>query len=214
VLCCFDSYFVHRRGVTDVSDARIELHRPEKRYVSERLGPAEDVPRRRLTLALCDHPVLHPDAASCPCIMPARDVARGVDAGIRRAEVLIDENPVVDGQAGTFGKPCVRLYAHTHDHEISRELLAVIQHHGRGIDARDRAAETEADAARGMQVSQEGTQSRTQRALDGYPVRSDHGDIQTALPQRGGDFHPDEARSGDDHGPTLLHTRDDRATVG
>src|ERR1700730_18917393 len=48
-------------GVTDVIERKVVLAGPKERHGIEPLAPAQDIPRRRLSLGLGSHPVLVAD---------------------------------------------------------------------------------------------------------------------------------------------------------
>ncbi len=63
---------------------------PEERDGVKAFARREHVARRRPTLALGDNPMLDADTGAGQPVRPARDVARGIDAGPARVQVLVD----------------------------------------------------------------------------------------------------------------------------
>ena len=78
--------------VADVVDREVVVLAPKEGDRIEGLLRPQDIECRDLTLTFRDHPVFDPDAIAGMRIGPARDVARGEDAGRAGFEELIDPN--------------------------------------------------------------------------------------------------------------------------
>ena len=98
------------------------LVRPEPRNLVERLAVARSSSRATaIGVAPCVLPVLVADIAAGPRIESPRHVARGEDALDRRLAELVDDDAVVDDEAGVFGQLGVGSHADPDDDEIGRD---------------------------------------------------------------------------------------------
>ena len=79
-------------AMTDVVDVQIEMIAPEERRNRERLARSENIARGSLTLTSL-HPVFHANSAGTR-IGPARDVARGKNAGNVGFQELVYHTPL------------------------------------------------------------------------------------------------------------------------
>ena len=66
--------------------------------------------------------MLDADALAVEGVVGVGDVAGGEYAGNAGLEALVDEDAVVDGEAGPLGQADARLYADTDDDEVALEL--------------------------------------------------------------------------------------------
>ncbi len=69
-------------------------------------------------------------------IWPARDIARRIDAGDARLEILIDDDPIIDCEPRVFGQPEIRAHPDAGDDEIGGETLSRLQYHSIFLDRR------------------------------------------------------------------------------
>ena len=83
-------------------------------------------------------PVLDADPLAVEGVVGVGDVAGGEHAGRAGPQVLVDEDAVVDREAGLGGELGARLHADTDDHEVALEHAAVA-----GADALDRVVALE-----------------------------------------------------------------------
>ena len=102
-------------------------------------------------------------------VLGAGDVAGGEHAGRAGAQVLVDEDPVADGEAGPGGESRARLHADADDDEVALEVAPVAR-----ADALDGAVPLEglhpgphehADAVIGVDVAVDAAHLAAQHAL-------------------------------------------------
>ena len=103
-------------------------------------------------------------------------------------------------------------------HEIGRQPLAIVQHHGAdlavALQRRRRPAETENDSPFAVQADEDVADAGAKLLLERSGFRTDDGHLQTALAQAGRDFHADEAGP-EDNGPlTAFGLGEDGVGVG
>ena len=147
--------------------------------------------------------MLHADPLAVEGVMGVRDVAGGEHAGRAGLQVLVDEDAVLDGDAGRGGEPAARLNADADDHEIAVQRAAVAR-----ADALDRCLALESldagpaqhpHAVVGVDVAVDGADLGAQ-----HPLERDRGglhdrDVGAALPGRGGHLAADPAGADHDH---------------
>src|SRR5690606_2134541 len=126
----------------------------------------EDVARRGLALPLRDGPVLDADALTGARVRPARDVAGGVDAGRAGLEKRVDEDAVVDLEAGGLRQRGPGPHADADHDQVRGQRLAIIEADVVGRDLRRDVAESERDAARLVQPPDRGAQLGAERPLE------------------------------------------------
>src|SRR5262245_40745138 len=119
---------------------------PKEGHGCELLAKAEHVERRRLALALGDHPVLDPDRLARMRIGPARDVAGGEDPRRAGLEIRIDRHTAIDREACGFCEREPRTHADTGDNEIRIEHAATLELRLFVVDGSDRVFEMKDDA--------------------------------------------------------------------
>ena len=123
-----------RAGEARVLHADVVLVGEEVRQAVVGVGAAEHVARRGRALVERVGPVLDADPLAVEGVVGVGDVAGGEDAGRAGLQVLVDEDPVVDGEAGLRGELGARLHADADDDEVAVERAPVA-----GADALDRA---------------------------------------------------------------------------
>src|SRR5262249_5479305 len=100
---------------------------PEERYCIEALAIAEHVSGRSLSQSLGDDKVLDTDAVAGMRVRPPRDVARGENARRAGLEILVDDDPAIDGQSGFLRKTDHWPHADAEDKEVGGDRRAVLQ---------------------------------------------------------------------------------------
>ena len=109
------------RGEAGVLHADVVLVGEEIRHAVVRGRVAEHVARRRRALVERVGPVLDADALAVEGVVGVGDVAGGEHAVRAGLQVLVDEDPVVDGDPGLLGELGARLHADADDHEVAVE---------------------------------------------------------------------------------------------
>lgn len=113
--------------LADALFGHVVMTAPEEGRRLEGLLCAEYIARRRLPLAFGGDEMLDPDPLAAVAIRPARDIAGGEDARSAGFEIFIDEDAVIDGEAGLLGERRERAHADADDDEIGRNARATRQ---------------------------------------------------------------------------------------
>ena len=185
--------------MTDIVDRHVVVLAPEERHRVEALALPEHVARGGLALALGHHPVLDANVLAGVRIGPARDIARGVDAGRRWFRgYAFDDDAAIDREAGLLGQRQARPHADADDHEIGLEHAAALQRRALAVDRGHGIAEMEDDAVLLVQRADEVAHLRPEHALHRPLLRRHDMDLDVARAQRGRDLEPDEARADHD----------------
>ena len=83
---------------------------PEEGHVSKRRSDAQHRTRNRLSLTFRRNPVLNPHAFAGNWVRIACDITRRIDVRSARAQSLVHNDTVIDGEARVFGQRCSRRY--------------------------------------------------------------------------------------------------------
>src|SRR4051812_31030726 len=132
--------------MSDVLDGEVVMPAPEERYGIERFAPAEHVPRRHLTLTLGHDPVLDADVLARVRIRPARNIARCEDSALARFEILVNDDAMVQGEAGRLGQRNCWPDADAHDDQIGVERAAAAEADGSSVDGGNAFPEVKTNA--------------------------------------------------------------------
>ena len=91
---------------------------PEERNCTELLSISQHVARRSLTLALGNDPVLHANRLAAVRIRPSRNIAGRENSSGIGLQVRIDEDTMVEREAGLFRQFHPRPHTHANDHQV------------------------------------------------------------------------------------------------
>src|SRR5262249_60764747 len=130
----------------EVIDRNVLVLPPEEWTVGKPLPLSEHVARRGLALPFGHDPVLDPQTLAGAGVGPARDIARGKDAGRAGLEIFVHCHAAVDLQAGALGQLETWPYANADDHEVCRQGGAALELDAGTLDRGRRFLEMERDA--------------------------------------------------------------------
>ena len=148
-------------------------------------------------------PVLDPALTAGDGVVEARDVADRIDVIDRRAEVVVDDDAVVELEARSFEEPGLRLDADADDGEEGFDLLAR-GGHGAGQRAAvrpellDLLAEQQLDAVLAVEVGDLVRELLRGERRHEVVALLDERDLEPAHAQRGRDLGADEAAADDE----------------
>src|SRR5262249_51702764 len=194
-------------------DGRVVVLAPEERHEFVPLAVAEQVGGSDLALAFGDHPVLDANPLAAVRVGPAGNVAGRENVARAGLEELVDYDPVVDGQPGTFAKLGAGAHADAGDDEVSFDRTAALEDDALAVDCRGAVLEVEDDAMFLMPRADEVGELGAHDPLQRPPAGSNHMDLEIAVTERRGNLEPDEARAQDHDAARLRRKLDDAAAV-
>ena len=146
-----------------------------------------------------------------------RDVARGVHVGDAGAQVVVDDDAVVDLEAGGLGQGRTREHAHADDGCVGRDVGAVVEPDPYAVAgvlaALDRAVHDRHTAV-GEGLGQAGGERAREHLLLHVLLVEHEGDGDVVLHERGGDLRADVATADDGDVAALLGDRAQPLVVG
>src|SRR5205823_4695810 len=132
-----------------------------------------------------------------------RDVAGGEHVRNRGPKLLVDENAVIDLEAGVAGQVGARRDADPHDGEVAVDRAGAGRAHARdhavAFERLHALAEQQLDAALRMHIAIEAADLGAEDPLVRKLERVDHRDVEAALPGGGSELAADPARADDDY---------------
>ena len=131
-------------------------------------------------------------------IGPARDIARGVDAGDAGFEIGVHGDAAIDRKPGLFGQREARPHADADHHDIGLDHATALQRRALAVDRGDGIAEVKDDAVLFVQGTDEIAHLRPEHALHRPLLQPDDVDLDIPGAQRRRGFEPDEARADHD----------------
>ena len=151
-----------------------------------------------LALSLGHDPVLDAHELADARLRVASDVARGPDARRARPHQGVDDDAVVDAQAGRLGERDARPHADAHDDEVGREHLAASELDLAGADGPRARRRWNCTPCSSCTLLTSAAQRLAEDPSQRKRVAADHVHLEAALAQRRGDLEADEARADDD----------------
>ena len=147
-------------------------------------------------------PVLDADVFAEYRVEGVGDVAGGEDVRVARTQARVDEDAVVDGQAGGLSQVGVRDHAHRHQDDIGRNDRVIRQSDaGRSSilrgDLGDRCPQAHFHVMLAVEPGEHLGDLRPEHSQQRQVGRLDDSDIESGLACGGGDFHADPAGSDD-----------------
>ena len=137
---------------------------------------------------------------------PARDVTGGEDLGDVGASLGVDDDTVVDPQAGCGGRRHVGFDADADHDQIPGHGAGIGEFDqdtvGGGADRLDRSAGAQVDTVAAVQVGAHVAHLGTEDGAQRYRSSLDDGDVDTQGARGGREFQPDEAGAHDHESPT------------
>jgi hypothetical protein len=200
-------------GVADVIDRHVVMLAPEKWHRVERLALSQHIARGGLALALRHHPMLNADVFFRVRIGPARDIARGVDAGDAGLEISIHRDAAVERETGLFRQRQPRTHPDADDHHIGFEHAAALERRALAVDPDHGIAEMEDDAVLFVQRAHEIAHLRAEHALHRPLLGCDDMDLKFARTQRRRGLKPDKARADHNCAARACHRVNDRPAI-
>ena len=179
----------------------------------ERLAPPKHVSRGGLALALGHDPMFDANGFEGMRIGPARNVARGVDAGNAGFQIGVDGDAPIDRQPGLLGQSKTGPHADANHHDIGLDRGAAFQNGAYTVDRGDGVAEMEDDAMLFMQGADEVAHLRPQHAFHRPLLQADDVNLDISGAQRGSGFEPDKARADHDCPPRAIGQCNDGAGI-
>ena len=147
-------------------------------------------------------------------IGPARDIARGIDAGDAGFQIGIDGDAPIDRQPRLLRQPKARAHADADHHDIGLDRAAAFQRRAFAVDRGDGVAEMKDDAMLLMQGADEVAHLRPEHALHRPLLQPDDVDLDISGAQRRCGFEPDKARADHDRAPRAVGQGNDGAGIG
>ena len=188
-------------GVADVLHAEVVLIREEVREAVVGVAAAGRVGAGGDALVEGVGPVLDTQVAAEVGVPGGGDITGGEHVGGARAQLFVDDDAVVDIEAGGGGELDPRHDTDTDDDEIGGLHVAVAQHHlfhgGAAAQLGDARLHPQAHAVVGVQLAEHGADLVAEDALEGHRERVDEDDLGAQLSRRGTDLRPDP--TGADH---------------
>jgi hypothetical protein len=146
-------------------------------------------------------------------IWETRDVSRRPDVRVARLQLVVDDYPVVDVEAGLLGQVDSRDHSDSYDDDLGGDHRSIVEHHPSRRDLGGLSTGMKYHPVLFMQAADKAPEGFSQRPGEGNQVGFDHGHSQSPMAKRGGHLQSDETCSDDRGIFGVWESGDDSATV-